>query len=76
MPQMDGKEATKRIREMETIENRVPIIAVTAHAMEGDREATLAAGLNDYLTKPLRKSELAEKLIRWGNAHRLHSVAS
>ncbi|MCT4370327.1 PAS-domain containing protein [Yangia mangrovi] len=66
MPGMDGKEATQRIRALEGEGPRVPIIAVTAHAMSGDREALLAAGLDDYLTKPLRKAELARLIERWG----------
>ncbi|WP_226625647.1 PAS-domain containing protein [Alloyangia pacifica] len=66
MPGMDGKEATQRIRALEGAGPRVPIIAVTAHAMSGDREALLAAGLDDYLTKPLRKAELARLIDRWG----------
>ncbi|MCK0151373.1 ATP-binding protein [Marivita sp. S6314] len=62
MPGMDGKEATAKIRQIEGPGPQVPIIAVTAHAMEGDREQILAAGLTDYLTKPLRKAALIEKL--------------
>jgi hypothetical protein len=57
MPKMDGKEATRRIREMEN-KDRVPIIALTAHAVEGDEEAILAAGLDHYLTKPVRKDAI------------------
>ena len=62
MPQMDGKQATRAIREIEGDGPHVPIVAVTAHAMAGDREAILEAGLDDYLTKPLRKAELAQTL--------------
>jgi len=62
MPGMDGKEATARIREIEGDGPHVPIVAVTAHAMDGDREQILEAGLTDYLTKPLRKAALIEKL--------------
>ena len=62
MPGMDGKEATTKIRELEGDGANVPIIAVTAHAMDGDKEQILAAGLTDYLTKPLRKAALMEKL--------------
>lgn len=62
MPGMDGKEATARIREIEGSGPNVPIIAVTAHAMDGDRDMILDAGLTDYLTKPLRKDALLEKL--------------
>ncbi|WP_406646343.1 response regulator [Aliisedimentitalea scapharcae] len=57
MPKMDGKEATREIRALENGDDRhVPIIAVTAHAMNGDQADILAAGLDHYLTKPLRKA--------------------
>lgn len=62
MPEMDGKEATREIRKIEGDRPPVPIIAVTAHAMSGDKEVILEAGLTDYLTKPLRKAALAEKI--------------
>ncbi len=62
MPGMDGKEATARIRALEGDGPNVPIIAVTAHAMDGDYEMIIEAGLTDYLTKPLRKDALIEKL--------------
>ena len=65
MPLMDGKEATRKIRSLETGGARVPIVAITAHAMEGDREAVLEAGLDDYLTKPLRKAALLEMIARY-----------
>ncbi|MFY0634532.1 MAG: response regulator [Vannielia sp.] len=57
MPEMDGKAATRAIREMEEAEgwSRVPVVAMTAHALLGDGEAILAAGLDHYLTKPLKK---------------------
>ena len=65
MPGMDGKEATQEIRTLERDGPNVPIIAVTAHAMTGDREAILAAGLDDYLVKPLRKAELSAKIEKY-----------
>ncbi len=59
MPRMDGLEATARIREMEEgLERRLPIIAITAHAMKGDRERFLAAGMDDYVEKPIRTEVL------------------
>ncbi len=63
MPEMDGKEAARAIRALEGEGAHVPIIALTAHAMEGDAEAILAAGIDQYLTKPLRKSAIESALI-------------
>jgi len=64
MPEMDGKEATAAIRALEAAEGtaHLPVVAVTAHAMTGDAEDILAAGIDHYLTKPLRKSEVMERL--------------
>ncbi len=61
MPEMDGKEATQRIREIENASGRhVPIVAMTAHAMAGDADSILEAGLDHYMTKPLNKLDLID----------------
>ncbi len=77
MPEMDGLTATRLIREREANaekpanntmgcpRRRVPIVALTAHAMQGDRELCLAAGMDDYLTKPFTLAQLEQVLIRW-----------
>ncbi|MGB0595971.1 MAG: response regulator [Rubripirellula sp.] len=68
LPLMDGLEATRRIRELETgSRRRVPIVAMTAHAMEGDRQRCLAAGMDDYVSKPVRKPELYRALGAFGD---------
>ncbi|QCO55726.1 response regulator [Pseudorhodobacter turbinis] len=65
MPEMDGKEAARAIREKEKISGgHVPIVALTAHAMEGDDTSILAAGIDKYLTKPLRKTAITAELVR------------
>ncbi len=58
MPEMDGIEATKRIRAMAGAASAIPIIAMTANAMKGDRERLLAAGMNEYVSKPIDKGQL------------------
>src|SRR5581483_1116924 len=65
MPGMDGYEATAEIRKAEGNGEGVPIIAMTAAAMEGDRERALAAGMNDYVTKPVDGAALDAALARW-----------
>ncbi len=66
MPEMDGLEATAAIRDKEKRSGKhLPVIAMTAHAMVGDRERCLAAGMDDYLTKPIRPDELTGLLARY-----------
>ena len=67
MPVMSGLEATRQIRDSRAAlpNRRIPIIAMTAHALQGDRERCLAAGMNDYVTKPVDPRALAEALEKW-----------
>jgi two-component system, sensor histidine kinase and response regulator len=65
MPELDGFEATAQIRARESGDEHTPIIAMTASAMEGDRERCLAAGMDDYISKPLRPDQLDAVLERW-----------
>jgi two-component system sensor histidine kinase/response regulator len=67
MPEMDGFEATRLIRQHESkvLNPRIPIIAMTAATMQGDREKCIQAGMSDFIAKPVQKRELAEMLARW-----------
>jgi CheY-like chemotaxis protein len=65
MPRLDGFEVTAQVRCGDSPGRRTPIIAITASAMQGDRERCLAAGMNDYLSKPIRLDELGAVLARW-----------
>ncbi len=67
MPEMDGREAARAIRDYEQVHGlrRTPIVALTAHAMDGDADSILAAGIDLYLTKPLKKREIAKQLAAY-----------
>jgi signal transduction histidine kinase/CheY-like chemotaxis protein len=65
MPEMDGFEATRILRANEGAQEHIPVIAITAHAMTGDRERCIDAGMDDYLTKPIKATELLQALSRW-----------
>ena len=77
MPEMDGLTATRNIRQFEQAHGkpRVPIIALTANAMRGDREMCLAAGMDDYISKPFKAAQLSEMIERWGQGAPSPSVA-
>jgi CheY-like chemotaxis protein len=64
MPVMDGIEATRKIRQEPNPNQDTPIVAMTAHAMSGDREKCLDAGMNDYITKPFRQADLLTVIQR------------
>ena len=66
MPEMDGFQATAAVRSWEQEHGgHLPIIAMTAQALKGDRERCIAAGMDDYITKPVRLDDLRQALARW-----------
>ncbi len=70
MPEMDGFTATKEIRKLNSDSSKVPIIAITAHALIGDREKCIEAGMDDYISKPIIPDQLIKILDRWLNVQR------
>ena len=66
MPDLDGLEATRRIRALPVAHAGVPVIAITASAMQGDDQRCFAAGMNDYVTKPIDRARLLSKVSEWG----------
>lgn len=66
MPELDGLEATKKIRSLCSVTGKqIPIVAVTAQAMDGDKERCIWAGMSDYLSKPFTREELEKTIVRW-----------
>lgn len=65
MPKMDGYETTKEIRQLEKGSHHTPIVALTANALQGDREKCINAGMDDYISKPFRSSDLERVLSQW-----------
>jgi CheY-like chemotaxis protein len=65
MPQMDGYTASREIRRQELPGSHVPIVAMTAEAMSGARELCLAAGMDDYVAKPVQRGQLGDKVAQW-----------
>ncbi|MFT5316251.1 MAG: two-component system sensor histidine kinase/response regulator, partial [Candidatus Krumholzibacteriia bacterium] len=66
MPVMDGYEATRRIRQLPAPANEVCIVAMTANALSGDRDACFKTGMDDFMSKPITKDVLAAMLDEWG----------
>ena len=81
MPEIDGLEATRLIRkrqmtgEHKNFQSRILIVAMTAHAMQGDREKCIAAGMDDYLSKPIRPKDVRDMIEKWGGKIPIGSLA-
>ncbi|HVG23559.1 MAG TPA: response regulator [Thermoanaerobaculia bacterium] len=67
MPDMDGYEATRRIRQMSGPVSRIPVVAITAHALAGEREKCISAGMNDYLAKPVSLEQIGAVIRLWAS---------
>jgi two-component system sensor histidine kinase/response regulator len=65
MPEMDGFEACREIRSRDLGNTRIPIVAITANAMKGDRERCMAAGMDDYVSKPFKQDDLRAAIEKW-----------
>ncbi len=76
LPAMDGYDATRQIRRRQGAGLHTPVIAMTAGAVNGDRERCLAAGMDDYINKPVRTEELGRVLQRWVNGDRRRVLSS
>jgi len=72
MPEMDGLTATQEIRKYPEPAGKLPIIAITAHALSGDRERFINAGMNDYLSKPIDRDLMLNCIARWTKDHTIH----
>ena len=75
MPIMDGYATTERIRQLQKNSNKIVIIAMTANAMKEDRERCMQAGMDDYLSKPVQKGSLAQKLAHWNQIIESRAIA-
>ena len=76
MPIMDGLEASRRIRGLDGPARRLPIVALTANAMSSDRQKCMAAGMNDFLTKPFEPEDLDAMLAKWADPEEAMEAAS
>lgn len=76
MPNMDGLEATRKIRSLPNVSKDLPIVALTANAFDDDRNACFDSGMNDFMTKPVSAEELSEMVVRWTGAEEEQRMAS